>query len=96
MKKADGVRKILLGLGLDCDDGRKRITVGENFRLYGGSKATHEEMREKAVKFNERLKKCHKTIDSATKKELYDIAHKVGLKPLENMKGETNVGPKKT
>jgi hypothetical protein len=48
-------KKVLLGLGFDCKDGHIRITKGDNFRLYGGSKETHELMQEKAVKFNEQL-----------------------------------------
>ena len=38
-KKSMEMRKkaLLLGLGLDKDDGPFRITRGENYRLYGGS-----------------------------------------------------------
>jgi hypothetical protein len=86
MKKNYRIRKILLGLGLDCDDGRKRITLGNNFRLYGGSKMTHETMREKAIKFNEQLKKRDKTLDEVSAKEVCDIAHKIGLKPVDEEK----------
>lgn len=85
-KKNDKIRSFLLGLGFDCDDGRRRITVGDNFRLYGGSKNTHETMREKAVKFNEQLKRHGKTLDDISQKELYDIAHKIGLKQLDDKK----------
>lgn len=73
-------KKILLGLGLDSKDGHVRITKGKNFRLYGGSEETHELMQEKAVKLNEHLKKCDKTLDSVSKEEFYDIAVKIGLK----------------
>jgi len=83
MKKSDKIKRLLLGLGFDCDDGHRRITVGKNFRLYGGSKITHETMKEKAIKFNEQLKKRGKTLDEVSTKEVYDIAHKIGLKPLE-------------
>lgn len=82
MKKNHRIKKLLLGLGFDCDDGRKRITVGDNFRLYGGSKTTHETMKEKAIKFNEQLRKRDKTLDEVSEKEVYEIAHKIGLKPL--------------
>ena len=88
MKRKDLIKKILLGLGFDCNDGRRRITVGENFRLYGGSKVTHEIMKEKAIKFNEQLKKRGKTLNEISTKEIYDIAHKIGLKPLERKKGD--------
>lgn len=86
MKKNYRIRKLLLGLGLNCDDGYKRITVGDNFRLYGGSKITHETMREKVIKFNEQLKKRDKTLDEVSEKEVYEIAHKIGLKPLDEGK----------
>lgn len=86
MKNNYKIKKLLLGLGFDCSDGRKRITVGDNFRLYGGSKMTHETMKEKAIKFNEQLKKCDKTLDEISEKEVYDIAHKIGLKPMEDDK----------
>lgn len=94
MKSYHKLRKTLLGLGFDCDDGRKRITVGDSFRLYGGSKTTHETMREKAVKFNELLKKRGKTLDEASVEEVFDIAHKIGLKPV-NQKKEGDDGDTK-
>ena len=43
-------KSVLLGMGLDNKDGHVRATKGENFRLYGGSKETHERMQEKAIK----------------------------------------------
>ena len=81
-------RKILLGLGFDCKDGHVRITKGENFRLYGGSKKTHELMQEKAIKFNEQLGKKRKTLDTISKKEFCDIAKKIGLQVPEEREGE--------
>jgi radical SAM superfamily enzyme len=86
MKKNHRIKKLLLGLGFDCNDGRKRITVGDNFRLYGGSKMTHETMKEKAIKFNEQLKKRDKTLDDVSEKEVYEIAYKIGLRPLDEEK----------
>lgn len=86
MKKSDRIRKTLLGLGFDCDDGRKRITVGTNFRLYGGSKTTHEMMKEKAIKFNEQLKKRGKSLDEVSVAEVCEIADKIGLKPVGEKK----------
>lgn len=71
---------MLLGLGFDCKDKHVRITKGKNFRLYGGSRQTHELMQEKAVKFNEYLDKRGKTLDEINVKEFYSIAHKIGLK----------------
>ena len=71
-------KAILLGLGLDSD-GHKRITTGENFALFGGSKETHEVMTEKAVKVNEKLAACGKRLEEVTPQEFDDIAQSVGL-----------------
>jgi len=79
-------KKILLGLGFDCKDGHVRLTKGNNFRLYGGSKQTHELMQEKAIKFNEHLQKKHKSLENLSKKEFKEIAKKIGLQVPE--KGE--------
>lgn len=73
-------KKLLLGLGLDCKDGHVRITKGENFRLFGGSKETHEMMQEKAIKFNEQLEKRRKSLDEINEKEFRDISKTIGLK----------------
>ena len=83
MSKDRTNRKLLLGLGFDAKDGHVRATKGENFRLYGGSSETHEHMQEKAIKFNEQLRKRHKTIDEIGKKEFIDIAKKIGLDPVD-------------
>ncbi len=72
-------KKVLLGLGFDAKDGHVRITKGKNFRLFGGSRETHEMMQEKAVKFNEQLDKRRKSLDGLNEKEFYDIAREVGL-----------------
>lgn len=77
---------MLLGLGLDCEDGHLRITRGKNFRLYGGSEKTHEEMQEKAVKFNEHLDKKGKTLQQISPKEFYEIANKIGLNAIDDKK----------
>lgn len=69
----------LLGVGIDSD-GHKRVTKGDNFTLVGGSKDTHEEMTEKAIKINEKLKARGKQLETVSKEEFEDIAHAVGLK----------------
>jgi hypothetical protein len=81
-KPSDGKspRAILLGVGLDSD-GHKRVTTGKNFALVGGSKETHEEMTEKAVKINEKLSKTGKELHEVSQEEFEDIAHQVGLRP---------------
>jgi hypothetical protein len=73
----------LLGLGLDNKDGHVRITKGENFRLYGGSKETHGSMQEKAVKMNEHLKRRGKTLNDVSREEFREIADKLGMQLLD-------------
>jgi len=73
-------KKVLMGLGLDSKDGHVRITKGKNFRLFGGSRETHEEMQEKAIKFNGELDKRRKTLDDINEKEFHEIAKTVGLR----------------
>ncbi|NQT21837.1 MAG: hypothetical protein HQ579_00180 [Candidatus Omnitrophica bacterium] len=85
-------KRLLLGLGFDSNDGHVRITKGKNFRLYGGSKETHELMQEKAVKFNEQLERKNKRLDDIDTKEFYDIAKKVGLKVPKTYKKNNKGG----
>jgi hypothetical protein len=72
----------MLGLGLDSD-GHKRITTGPNFSLVGGTQETHEQMTEKAIKINEKLKARGKQLENVSREEFDDIAHEVGLKKIE-------------
>jgi hypothetical protein len=72
-------KALLLGLGLDYD-GHKRVTTGPNFALVGGSQETHEEMTEKAIKINEKLKAKGKELHQVSHEEFDDIAQEVGLK----------------
>ena len=72
-------KALLLGMGLDGNDGQKRITVGENYYLLGGSQETHTVMQEKAIKFNEVLKKKGKQLAEIEKDEFYEIADKIGM-----------------
>ena len=77
------VKAALLGLGLDCTDGHKRITTGKNFLLLGGSKDTHEQMQENAVKLNEKLDKRGKSLEDVSFKEFKEIARDIGMLPKE-------------
>lgn len=72
-------KALMLGVGLD-DDGHKRVTTGPNFALVGGSKETHEQMTEKALKINEKLERKGKTLETVTHEEFDEIAHSVGLR----------------
>ena len=79
-------KAVILGVGLDSD-GHKRLTTGPNFALVGGSEDTHEQMTEKAIKINEKLKARGKQLENVSHEEFDDIAHEVGLKkfkPLSN------------
>ena len=75
-------KTLLLGVGLDSD-GHKRLTKGENFALVGGTEETHEQMTEKALKINEKLKSRGKRLEEVSHEEFDDIAHEVGLKKLK-------------
>jgi hypothetical protein len=75
-------KALMLGVGLDSD-GHKRLTTGENFALVGGSEETHEQMTEKAVKINEKLRSRGKRLEEVSHEEFDDIAHEVGLKKFE-------------
>lgn len=64
----------ILGLGLDNQDGQVRLTRVENFHLVGGSHDTHEQMQEKAIKFNEKLASRGKELDQLELNEFQDLA----------------------
>jgi len=66
----------LLGLGLDNQDGHKRITSAEQFTIVGGSAETHERMTETVVKTFETLKTRRKQLHTVEPKELAEIIHK--------------------
>lgn len=67
----------LLGLGLDNDDGHKRITRGEKFVLVGGSAETHDRMTETTLKTFEELKRRDRALETVDPRELAEIVHKV-------------------
>ena len=79
-------KAILLGVGLDSD-GHKRLTTGPNFALMGGTESTHEQMTEKAIKINEKLKARGKKLETVSHEEFTDIAGEVGLKPVKPRSG---------
>lgn len=75
-KKKPAPRAALLGLGLDNDDGHKRITTGEQFAILGGSEETHGRMTETLVKTFEELKTRKKQLHQIEPDELAEILHK--------------------
>lgn len=80
MKKPVQRKAHLIGLGLDHEDGHKRITQGEDFSLVGGSAETHERMTETTLKTFEELKARGKSIHSVEPAELSEIVHKAAPK----------------
>lgn len=66
----------ILGVGLDNEDGHKRITTGEKFVLVGGSQDTHERMTETMVKTFEELKRRDKQLETVDPHELGEIIDK--------------------
>ena len=73
-------KRILLGVGLDNEDGQIRLTHGKNFQLVGGSHETHESMQEKCIKFNEKLDSYGKELDELEHREMQDLAGECDMK----------------
>jgi hypothetical protein len=76
-RKPPAAKAGLIGVGLDNQDGHKRITKGEQFVLVGGSEETHGRMTETAIKTFEELKRRDKRLETVEPRELADIVHKV-------------------
>ena len=80
MKKVTRRRKTksahLLGVGLDNEDGHKRLTSAEQFTIVGGSDETHGRMTETVIKTFEELKTRGKPLHTVEPKELAEIIHK--------------------
>lgn len=72
-KKKPAQHAALLGLGLDNDDGHKRITTGEQFAILGGSEETHGRMTETVLKTFEELKQRGKPLQRVEPAELAEI-----------------------
>jgi hypothetical protein len=62
-----------VGVGLDNQDGHRRITQSEHFFLVGGSEETHERMQDTAIRFNEVLKDRGKTLKETEPREALEI-----------------------
>ena len=76
MKKAPRRRRPkahLLGVGLDHQDGHKRITSAEEFTIVGGSSETHERMTETVIKTFETLRTRGKKLHTVEPRELAEI-----------------------
>tara|TARA_B100001248_G_scaffold262723_1_gene261601 strand:- start:7869 stop:8156 length:288 start_codon:yes stop_codon:yes gene_type:complete len=68
--------KHLLGVGLDNEDGHKRVTQAEKFSVVGGSEETHGRMTETLIKTFEDLRHRGKALEEADPQELRDILEK--------------------
>ena len=66
----------LLGVGLDNQDGHKRLTSAEQFTIVGGSDETHGRMTETVIKTFEELKTRGKALKAVDPQELAEIIHK--------------------
>ncbi len=75
-KRKPTPKAALLGVGLDNQDGHKRITTGEQFAIVGGSEETHGRMTETVIKTFETLKHRGKALHEVEPKELADIIHR--------------------
>ena len=67
---------MLVGVGLDNEDGHKRVTSAEKFAILGGSKETHEKMTETVVKTFEDMDRKGKSLESIEAHELKDMINK--------------------
>ena len=67
---------VLFGVGLDNEDGHKRITSAEKFAILGGSKETHEKMTETVMKTFEDIDRKGKSLESIEPTELKDLLDK--------------------
>jgi hypothetical protein len=63
----------ILGVGLDGNDGQKRITRTEEMILLGGSRETHERMQETAIRFSESLERTGKPLSELSVRKAVDL-----------------------
>lgn len=66
----------LIGIGLDNEDGHKRVTRAERFAVVGGSEETHDRMTETLVKTFEHLKQKGKSLDESEPHEIAELIKK--------------------
>jgi len=63
----------ILGLGLDAEDGHRRITETDEMTIVGGSETTHERMQETAIRFGEELERRGKALPETSVREAMDL-----------------------
>ena len=76
MQESESKRAHVLGIGLDNEDGHKRITQAEQFSIVGGSEETHGRMTETVVKTFEDIKRDGKSLATVEPKQLSDLLDK--------------------
>jgi len=59
-------RAVLVGYGLDDDQGHIRYTRGNSFELFGGSDSAHGEMQQRALEIQEEAAKLGFSLDGMT------------------------------
>lgn len=75
-RKRKQKESMLFGIGLDNQDGHKRITSAEKFAILGGSKETHDKMTETVMKTFEDMDRKGKSLESIEPTELKDLIDK--------------------
>lgn len=73
IKKSEARVIGFLGVGLDNQDGHKRMTRSEEFLLVGGSAETHEQMQDTAIRFGEALRRKGKKLPETSVEEAIDL-----------------------
>ena len=63
----------IVGVGLDKEDEHIRITNGENFDIFLGSKGSHEQMQAWIVRIEEALKKQNRSLQEFTPEEFVEF-----------------------
>ncbi len=74
--KESRTRAHILGLGIDNDDGHKRITRAEKFSVVGGCEETHGKITETLIKTFEDLKKRGRELEESEPSEIAELLHK--------------------
>lgn len=59
-------RAVLVGYGLDDDQGHIRYTKGNSFELFGGSDSAHGEMQRRAMQIQEEIARLGISLDGMT------------------------------
>ena len=79
--------RLLLGVGLDNEDGHTRLTRGDDYVLMGGSEETHERMQDDVERFRHSLEKMGTDLQSASRAEMKEAADRSGLSHRRRREG---------